>query len=191
MKILIFALLIPALTPLPAAHASPPGDSELPFERAVVVLSQTVTNADQIEIYEGLSRDATVAASQKRANHSRQITDQWFYSESDEIRAKHAVKLQRLIEGGLFRPWRDGKLCGGFHADYAIALTFPKVTYYVLFCFTCHEARFVREGNPFAAELQSPDFRVTMDINDKAFEDLRSLLIGYHKPERDSGTPGS
>lgn len=190
MKFPTLVLLFLGLTFRLANAAMPPGDTEFPFERAVLVLSQTLANAPSIEIYEGLAKDPAVASSQRQKNSVRQITDQWFYSVPDEIRMKHAMKLQRLVGSGLIQPWREAKFCGGFHADYAIAVTFPKVTMYMLFCFSCHEARLVREANPFAAELSAPDFRVTMDISDKSFEELRSLLVGYHNSERDGGGPG-
>ena len=184
MKCSAAALLFLALTLGVGATPAPTEETEFPVERAVMVLSQTLANAEQIEIYEGLPQDPAVAAKLKQTNSCRQISGQWFYSIPDDLRMKHASKLQRLVMTGLFQRRREGKKCE-FHADYAIAVAFPKVTIYVLFCFGCHEAMLIREANPFAADLNVPDFHVTMDISDKTFEELRSLLTGYHNPERE------
>jgi hypothetical protein len=189
MQSLILAVLFAGIVLPTAVNGKPAGDSEFPFDSAVTVLSQTLAHADRIEIFEGLAKDPAVAARQKQANSCRQIADQWFYTGPDELRMRHVMKLQRLVDGGAFERHREGKMCG-FHADYALAAAFSKFTIYVLFCFGCHEGKLIREANPFAADLRTPDFQLTMDISDKSFEEVRSLLTGYHNPGRGGGPAG-
>ena len=111
----------------------------------------------------------------------RQIADEWFYSLPQEVKFEHILALQRLVDSGLFRPWSGLKFCGGFHADWAVAIPTGKSTLYMLFCFGCHEAKIIREGKPFAADLRTTDFQLTTDLNNKYFEELRALLAAYRK----------
>ena len=158
-----------------------PGDKGMGFEPGTNLLAYALATAPQIEIYEGLPREMVLNGRPKNTVGCQQITDQWVYSLPQEFRFKHVQKLQRLVGERLFQPWREGKLCAGFHADYVIAVPSAKDTIYVLFCFGCHEARIVREGSAFASDIRTADFRLTTDLNPKNFEELRSLLTGYHQ----------
>jgi len=98
-----------------------------------------------------------------------------------------------LLDGGLLQPGGGTKYCGGFHADYAAALTTGKNTLYLLFCFGCHETKIIRESLPFTADLNAVDFRLTTDFNGKSFDELRALLAICRKerPERAVTPSGS
>jgi hypothetical protein len=188
MKYLTLIFLLGGLAVALKGGPAAPGDTGMGFESAVTAVARAVGQAQQMEIYEGLPREKAAFDTERNKAVCRQITDQWFYSVPEDFRYKHIVKLQRLLGIGLLQPWREGKVCGGFHADFAVAVTGSQTTIYVLFCFGCHEARIIREGNPFAANLQAADFRVTTDLDAKSFEDLRTLLTGYHSETHD-GTP--
>lgn len=190
MKYLSLVLLAGGLALTLKGSPNAPGDVGMDFQSATIILSRALANARRVEIYEGLPSEAKAFEREKQANSCRQITDQWFYGLPQEMRDRHVFKLQRLVDSTLFLPWREGKLCGGFHADFAVVLTYPKNTVYVLFCLGCREARIVREGNPFAADPSMVDFRLTTDLNGKSFEELRSLLTGYRNPDRDSAPAG-
>lgn len=166
------------------AAARPAGDTNIGFDPAIVSLSKALAKAERMEIYEGLPNpfgEQEVFKNEKGSKICRQIADQWFYSLPQNAKFETVLALQQLLDGGLFRPWRGMKLCGGFHADYAVALTEGKSTLYVLFCFGCHEAKIIREGKPFAADLSMADFRLTTDLEAKSFAELCSLLAPYRK----------
>lgn len=181
MKYLPLVFLGSALTL--GLHGGPaaPGDSGIGLDLAVSEVANALAKAEKVQIYQGLPRDRNEFEHQKAANICRQITDQWFYSLPREAKFEHVLDLQRLFDFGLLQPWRGGKFCGGFHADWAVACTTGKSTLYVLFCFGCHEGRIVREGKPFAADLREADFRATADLNGKYFEELRTLLAAYRQ----------
>ena len=183
MKYLTLIFLLGGLALNLRGGSSAPGDTNIPFEAATGILGYSLAQAQRVEIYEGLPREQAGSDIKKNLDTCRQIAGQWVYSVPEEIRPKHAMKLQHLLDEGLFQPWREGKLGGGFHADYVIGVPRPKDTLYVLVCFECQEARIVREGSPFAADPRSPDFRLTTGLNSKNFEELRSLLTGYHQTQ--------
>ncbi len=183
MKYLTLIFLLGGLALNLRGNPSVPGDTDIPFEAATGILNYSLAQAQRVEIYEGLPREQAGLDSKKNLDTCRQIAGQWVYSLPEEIRPKHAMKLQHLLDEGLLQPWREGKPCDGFHADYVIGVPRPKDTIYVLVCFGCQEARIVREGSPFAADPRSPDFRLTTNLNNTTFEELRSLLTGYHQEQ--------
>ena len=191
MKYLPLTFLIGGLALTLRGSPAAPGDGGADFESATIILSRALAHAERVEIYEGLPSEAKAFAREKQANSCRQIADQWFYSVPQEMRSKHIQKLQRLFDGGVFLPWHEAKPGGGFHADFAVVLTYPKSIVYALFCFDCREARIIQEANPFATDPGVADFRVTTDLNSKSFEELRSVLTGYRDLERNGGPAGS
>ena len=190
MKYPTLVLLAGALAFTLRGDARPAGDTDFSFESATIIFSQALAGAARVEIYEGLPSDPKDFDREKKANSCRQITDQWFYSAPQEMRHKHVQRLQRLVDSRIFLPQPDGKPGGGFHGDFAVVLTYPKNTVYAVFCFDRREVRIVREGNPFAADPEMADFRVTADLDSKSFEDLRSVLTGYRDLERASASSG-
>lgn len=161
-----------------------PDDTGIGFTEAVTVLDAALGKADKVEIYEGLPNpfgEDKLVESEKRVKDCREIAGQWFYARPQEGRVELLPELLRLTEARLFQPWRGMKLCGGFHADYAVAITTGRKTLHVLFCFGCHEAKIVRESEPFTADLKTVDFRITTDLDNKLFAELRTLLAPYRK----------
>lgn len=179
----LWLLVIGSVLRLGAAQRAE-GDAEIGLEATLQELTQALGSASRVEVYEGLPNpfgEAALFKEQKLAKTCRQIGGEWFYAAPQEAKLGDALELQRLVEARLFQPWRGLKLCGGFHADYAIAAVMGKRTVYVLFCFGCHEARIISEAQPFAADLHTVDFRLTTDLKPELFDAWRARLTAYRK----------
>ena len=195
MKCLPLVFLGCALTLKLCGNPVAGGDTAFGIEPAVAELAKALAKAERVEIYEGLPSpvfERNLFDSEKSGKICRQIAGEWFYSVPQEMKLEDSMKLQRLVGAGLLQPWRGEKLCGGFHADWAIALSSDKSLLSVLICFGCHEVRLLREGKPFAADLKTVDFRVTTDLKDESFAELVSLLTAYRKerPAKINGAGG-
>jgi len=167
-----------------AGRTKAPDDTGKDFEPAVTALAEALGTAERVEIFEGLpnpSGERDSFAEEKRAKGCREIAGEWFYAKPQEARLADILELQRLTAGGFFRPRQGLKLCGGFHADYALALIDGKNTHYVFFCLGCHEAKIIGETQPFAAGLFPDDFRLTTDLKPEFFDSWRARLTAYRK----------
>lgn len=113
-------------------------------ERAVSALRHAMASADTVEVFEGLphpfERDALAAEKQKA---TRQLDDQLFYASPQPVSAERRAELESWIGADAFVPYRGLKLCGGFHADYAVRWTWDqgRSSTVLLLCFGCGEAR--------------------------------------------------
>jgi hypothetical protein len=185
MKILSLCVFVIGLSSgLTAGSQVAPGDSGIGFEEAVTTLADTLGTAERIEIYEGLPSpfgERELFENQKRSKDCRQIAGEWFYAKPKQAELGDSLALQRLLAAHLFQPWGGMKLCGVFHADFAVALTTGKKTLNVFFCFGCHEARILSEIQPFAGDLHANDFRLTTDLKENLFVEWRTRLLAYRK----------
>jgi hypothetical protein len=109
------------------------------------------------------------------------VDGEWFYASTQLFPAEDVAELQRLVGSGLFKPWRGVKFCGGFHADYAVRFESGGNVYHVLFCLGCHEAHLVREPKDATAPNASARIRITADLSEAQYPELRMLLKKYRK----------
>ncbi len=172
MKHLILIFLVSELSFRLSGSVRPEGDTDIGFEPAISVLAKALETADRLEVYEGLPNpfgENKLFESEKQVKACRQIAGEWFYAKPQEAKLEILRELQRLTEAKLFQSWRGMKFCGGFHADFAVALATGKKTLYVLFCYGCHEAKIISESKSFTADISTVDFRLTTDLNPKSF----------------------
>lgn len=145
---------------------------------------ERITDASAIELYEGLPNDFGETALYKHELKTKE-TIVWngypFYEGALDLKPEDADKLTRLFaKGNIAVPYSGGKLCGGFHPDFAFEWTRGDGKYRALVCFTCHEILAV-----------GPDFEVITDINSTKFEELRSMLSKYQKNRPRSKVAGA
>ncbi len=168
------------------------GDSDISFSEATAALTAGLETVGKFEIFEGLPHpdsEKNLFEAENMARTPIRLDDQLFYPIAQEGRLDDVLELQRLLSTDLLRLWRGQKLCGSFHADFAVRFVSGKSIYCVLFCFGCHEARIMRESQTIKADIHAADFRLTTDLNPEKFEKLRTLLMKYRKerPARSTG----
>ena len=101
-----------------------------------------------------------------------QIEDHWFYDANVKATGNTRNQLMNLLfdESGFSSldhntPPTD---CGPFHPDYAIMWESEEVENYLLICFTCSEAKLIREGK-----------NKTYDLNVYKIEPWKNLLANF------------
>lgn len=159
------------------------GDTDISFTDAILALSLAAKQADKFTVYEGLPHPfyKKLVEAEIRTKPTVLIDENWFYLPSQAMPAEDRSSLQRLFEVGGFKPWRGVKFCGGFHGDYAVSFESGGSAYLVLLCFGCHETRILRllQDNPnFQA---APRFRLTVDLTDDGYKELREVFKKYRK----------
>lgn len=159
------------------------GDTDISFTDATLALSLAAKQADKFTVYEGLPHpfDKKLVEAEIRTKPTVLLDENWFYLPSQPMPAEDRSSLQRLFAAGRFKPWRGGKFCGGFHGDYAVSFESDGSSYLVLLCFGCHEARILRmlQDNPNVRA--APRFRLTVDLTDDGYKELRELFKKYRK----------
>lgn len=152
-------------------------------DRAIAALLHANAVAETVEVFEGLphpfEREALAAEKQKP---TRQFDDQLFYAAAQPLSAGQRAELKTWIGADTFVPYRGMKLCGGFHADYAVRWTWNKGSNetVLLVCFGCGEARVLAAA------------RDTADLAGSG-KPLRSFFSAFRKerPERATPRPNS
>lgn len=140
---------------------------------------RAATKYDEVIVWEGLPRDFEPSShSEKLGVDFFRIGDQVFYTQpltfKDEEKTAVSDAILKHIEN--FKLWSGVKLCGGFHADFALEWRYKGATLaQALLCFSCHEARFVVGDR---VEL--------VDQSDEGFKNFRALLLPHRRPQ----TPG-
>jgi len=121
---------------------------------------QAAAKFDEVVLWEGLPSpfEKDLLARELARKKTFLIGDQHFYSLpiplTDEERATLSEAVLKHREN--FAPWSGAKLCGGFHADYAIEWRYQGTTLaQALFCFSCDEVQF-RVGDRVEQADQSP-----------------------------------
>jgi len=107
--------------------------------------------------------------------HTRVAMAGRFETEPVTASAEEIESLLKIIgANGSFSQWFGPKLCGGFHADWAVQWRDPGVgsnaVYEAHFCFGCHEAK-----------ISTPDGILYVDIPDATFELLQNILQRYEE----------
>jgi len=123
---------------------------------------QSLKKTDELFVYEGLPHPLREFASfekEKKRDDVRQIDGHWFYDAKVKASGETRDRLMNLLfdEHGFSVP--DPKVppkdCGPFHPDYAVAWSSDDEENYLMICYTCWEAKLIREGKTATYEVYS------------------------------------
>lgn len=150
--------MLPLFLALPLAASAPPPQS-LHYADFVAA----ARGADAVAVFEGLPRGQPPAAAHFN------IQDQAFFPPPLDFSARELAGVDDAVLGhrSNFAPWSGPKFCGGFHADRAVVwCQGGQVRARALFCFGCHEARFIVGSRT-----------EWVDMSDGGYAVLRHLLL--------------
>jgi hypothetical protein len=123
---------------------------------------QSLKKTDELFVYEGLPHPLREFASfekERKRNDVTQIDGHWFYDAKVKANGNTRDQMMNLLfdESGFSVP--DPKVppkdCGPFHPDYAIAWKSKGEENYLMICYTCGEAKLIREGKATTYEVYS------------------------------------
>ena len=121
---------------------------------------QSLKKTDDLFVYEGLPHPLREFASfekEKKRDDVRQIDGHWFYDAKVKASGETRDRLMNLLfdESGFSVPNPNvpPKDCGSFHPDYAIAWKSDGEENYLMICYTCGEAKLIREGKTTTYDL--------------------------------------
>ena len=121
---------------------------------------QSLKKTDDLFVYEGLPHPLREFASfekEKKREDVTQIAGQWFYDAKFKATGDARDRLMNLLfeESGFSVPNPNvpPKDCGSFHPDYAIAWKSDGEENYLMICYTCGEAKLIREGKTTTYDL--------------------------------------
>ena len=133
---------------------------------------QSLKKTDDLFVYEGLPhplRENPTFEKEKKRDDIKQIKNHWFYDAKVKATGNARDQLMNLLfdESG-FSTNVIPKDCGPFHPDYAIMWESDEVENYLLICFTCSEAKLIRDGK-----------NKTYDLNVYKIEPWKNLLANF------------
>ena len=121
---------------------------------------QSLKKTDDLFVYEGLPHPLREFASfekEKKREDVRQIDGHWFYDAKVKASGETRDRLMNLLfdESGFSVPNPNvpPKDCGPFHPDYAVAWKSEEEENYLMICYTCGEAKLIREGKTTTYDL--------------------------------------
>ena len=135
---------------------------------------QSLKKTDDLFVYEGLPhplRENPSFKKEKNRNDVMQIEDHWFYDAKVKATGNIRNQLMNLLfdESGFSSNVNVIPTdCGPFHPDYAIMWESDEVGNYLMICFTCSEAKLLRDGK-----------NKTYDLNVYKIEPLKNLLAKF------------
>ena len=118
---------------------------------------QSLKKMDDLFVYEGLPhpfRENPAFEKEKNRSDVMQIEDHWFYDAKVKATGNTRDQLMNLLfdESG-FSSNVIPTDCGPFHPDYAIMWESDGVENYLMICYTCSEARLIRQGKSKISDL--------------------------------------
>ena len=133
---------------------------------------QSLKKTDDLFVYEGLPhplRENPTFEKEKKRDDIKQIKNHWFYDAKVKATGNARDQLMNLLfdESG-FSSNVIPTDCGPFHPDYAIMWESDEVENYLLICFTCSEAKLIRDGK-----------NKTYDLNVYKIEPWKNLLANF------------
>jgi hypothetical protein len=128
----------------------------------------------RVILFEGMPHpmlEKKLLAQEVSKNAEIQIDGQKFYKRPQTLQPADQIELLSLIsKQSSHVPSVLMKLCGGFHADYALRWKVNGGTNTVLLCFGCHEMVII-----------TSNFKLSTDISNDAYSRLKMLLSKYHQ----------
>ena len=133
---------------------------------------QSLKKTDDLFVYEGLPhplRENPTFEKEKKRDDIKQIKNHWFYDAKDKATGNARDQLMNLLfdESG-FSTNVIPKDCGPFHPDYAIMWKSDGEEHYLMICFTCSEAKLIRDEK-----------NKTYDLNVYKIDSLANLLAKF------------
>ena len=123
---------------------------------------QSLKKTDELFVYEGLphpGRENPSFEKERKRNDVTQIDGHWFYDAKVKATGNTRDQMMNLLfdESGFSVPDPnvEPKDCGPFHPDYAIAWKSEGEENYLMICYTCGEAKLIREGKTVTYEVYS------------------------------------
>ena len=135
---------------------------------------QSLKKTDELFVYEGLphpGRENPSFEKERKRDDVRQIDGHWFYDAKVKASGESRDRLMNLLfdESGFSVPDPNvpPKDCGPFHPDYAIYWSSDGAENYLMICYTCGEAKLIREGKATTYEVYSNWRRVLSEFQSK------------------------
>ena len=123
---------------------------------------QSLKKTDDLFVYEGLPhpfRENPSFQKEKKREDVTQIEGHWFYDAKVKATGNTRDRLMNMLfdESGFSVPNPNvpPKDCGPFHPDYAVAWKSEEEENYLMICYTCGEAKLIREGKTATYEVYS------------------------------------
>ncbi len=123
---------------------------------------QSLKKTDDLFVYEGLPhplRENPTFEKEKKRDDIKQIKNYWFYDAKVKATGNSRDQLMNLLFDGSGFSSFDQKAppndCGPFHPDYAIMWESGGAENYLMICYTCSEAKLIREGNSTTYNLNA------------------------------------
>ena len=136
---------------------------------------QSLKKTDELFVLEGLPhpvRENPSFKKEKKRNDVMQIEDHWFYDAKVKATGNSRDQLMNLLfdESGFHMPDSNSppKDCGPFHPDYAIMWNSDGGVNYLMVCYTCAEAKLIKEGRS-----------ETYEVNVNKMNSLMNLLADF------------
>src|SRR5262245_23623714 len=119
---------------------------------------RAIESAERLDILEGLPhprREEREFSRELASQSVRDILDSFFYQESRPLKVEdHAAIKSVLADPRTFLPGpRKIKLCGGFHADFAVEFHHDDQVGAALICFGCGEIKALIQGTQWHHDL--------------------------------------
>lgn len=155
-----------------AAYASHRAEESTDSRESVLAaFAQATQAAEKVVVFEGLPHPVSereLLAEEKRTKDWWRLHGESFYSAKQTLTVEQRKRLQGVERS--IAPWSGMKLCGGFHADYAVAWLGKFGVYEMLACFSCGEVR-----------LYGPQMELTGDLKGETAESLRTFLREFQR----------
>lgn len=141
-----------------------------------------------VEMFGGLphnysDREAFADELWNSENHS--IHGYRFYSTpvkfSEDFRR---IALEVFTEESTFTPYAGPKLCGGYHADFAVRLDDHGQRHWFLVCFGCHEVLCFTKGAELISDLHPAAYKKLRSAWDLGGVGSTPLDLARHKPDK-------
>ena len=123
---------------------------------------QSLKKTDDLFVYEGLphpGRENPSFEKERKRNDVTQIDGHWFYDAKVKATGNTRDQMMDLLfdESGFSVPDPNvpPKDCGPFHPDYAIAWKSEGEENCLMICYSCGEAKLIREGKVTTYEVYS------------------------------------
>jgi hypothetical protein len=141
-----------AVKVLPGSGLGP----QAPFDSTVAAIDAAAKSATTVQLFEGLPHpfERELLESEQKRAATRRLYGELFYEKVQAVPPDAAGKLRVALSDAV-RPYRGMKLCGGFHADYAITWQTAKGTYAAVVCFGCSEIKLHIPGGELIADMSA------------------------------------
>jgi hypothetical protein len=123
----------------------------------IKVFTTAVGRRTEMILWEGLPHpkaEKELLADELKTKRTIALDGQTYYSERLALTQQDADRLGRLLaKAESFAPWRGGKFCGGYHADYAIEWHVGEEVYRAHVCLGCQEIKLFTTGTELYCDI--------------------------------------